>query len=579
MSDQNTSSRTSDESDEINNQVNKLIKKNLNKSMDKYTVLHELKSKNIDEKTIDEIMDKYAKKMNKIKRFAEKFRDRLITKYGSLSHKEYIQKISKYKIKYNLDDSEVQSIMNLLFSSKNTFSNNESQDLDLNYNQMSKALGFIPASYNLGGQLHVRKEELEQLDTILAMDAISKDLHYQVVIQSHMYESCKMVTAGGISRHKMNLYSFIHPVVAALFIPKFKLLDEHMLFASISKIVAQKENGNGIQTQPEYELYWDIATDPAETTCTKKNGPFTDLVNRCTVQHKLWAAVLNLRQGNYYTDDLSSFIMAVDRCNSNIFDAADLTYVKDEGTILRKLLAAFSLRPTTVETRPVYGVSPITSHISSISTSHITKLPLITLRIPADSTTTTPIELKDALTQEQMYIHHKQLSVKKQTVLHSTELLIFYVHRRSQMINHNRLYASYAASTLPIVTSAYDKLSTVQLTFNDEIHISLDYQYEFISAVIVETTSIATSIAACTPTIANDIIYGSSTIIFNKKTPGIITTSTPTPAPTGDDNYYKYKPLVNHTKSTITAVENIARDEAKDEMRQRGTIFIYRLKL
>ena len=39
------------------------------------------------------------------------------------------------------------------------------------------------------------------------------------------------------------------------------------------------------------------------------------------------------------------------------FDAADLAYVKDEGTILRKLFAAFSLRPTIVQTVPYYGIT------------------------------------------------------------------------------------------------------------------------------------------------------------------------------------------------------------------------------
>ena len=95
MSDQNTSSRTSDESDKINNQVNKLIKKNLKKTMDKYSVLQELKSKNIDEDAIDEIMEKYATKLKKIKKFAEKFKERLFTKHRDLSHKEYIVKISQ----------------------------------------------------------------------------------------------------------------------------------------------------------------------------------------------------------------------------------------------------------------------------------------------------------------------------------------------------------------------------------------------------------------------------------------------------------------------------------------------------
>src|SRR6185312_16328007 len=113
-----------------------------------------------------------------------------------------------------------------------------------------------------------------------------------------------------------------------------------------------------------------------------KVRPFNDLLNRCNVQTKLWEAVLNLRQGKYYTNDLSSFILAIDNCRNSVFDAADLAYVKDEGTIMRKLMSAFSIRPTIVSTAPLYGISSATSNIASLAATHITTISMITMRIP-----------------------------------------------------------------------------------------------------------------------------------------------------------------------------------------------------
>ncbi|MFN9954714.1 MAG: hypothetical protein ACK55I_16585, partial [bacterium] len=43
---------------------------------------------------------------------------------------------------------------------------------------------FVPASFNLGGKLHVKKEELAQLQMILTIAAATKELHNQVTLQS-----------------------------------------------------------------------------------------------------------------------------------------------------------------------------------------------------------------------------------------------------------------------------------------------------------------------------------------------------------------------------------------------------------
>ena len=159
--------------------------------------------------------------------------------------------------------------------------------------------------------------------------------------------------------------------------------------------------------------------------------------------------------------------MAIDNCRASVFDAADLAYVKDEGTIMRKLLAAFSIRPTIVLTMPVYGITPLTSHISSVSSSHITTLPMITMRIPMTlGHEPEQIHLNNALSQEQLYIHHRQLTVKQQQILYSREILVFYVHRRYQTINTQRLTNPYSMTTLPFTMNQFEKLQQVEVGIN-----------------------------------------------------------------------------------------------------------------
>ena len=582
MSNSNTSfNKTSNRGDDIDKEVNSLMKKNANKDRATYSILEELKTKYKDEEIVDSIMRKYNEKMKRVRKLAEKIKERLVAKYPNLSMKEYIEKIADYKRKYNFDDSEMQSIVNLIFLAKSNFSNPEV--FDVNYNEMSKALGFVPASYNLGGKLHVKKDELEHLQMILTIASATKELHDQVTLQSLIYSDCDAVAIqeNGFDKSKINIFSFIHPVVAALFIPKFQLLDQHMLLASIAKIVAYKSNGQELQTQPEYELYWDIATDPAETACVNKTKPFTDLVNRCNVQTKLWEAVLNLRQGKYYTNDLSSFIMAIDNCRASVFDAADLAYVKDEGTIMRKLLAAFSIRPTIVITMPVYGITPLTSHISAVHTSQITTLPMITMRIPMTlAKDDEPISLTKALSQEQLYIHHRQLTVKQQQILYSRELLVFYVHRRFQTFNTARLTNPYTITYLPMTMGQFERLHdrtvTVQL---DDLEIPRDsvsgnppQTFKLQSVVAVEVREIKRDCKPENPECnevgknKNEIIVSCSAYIRNTKSQD------------PENNFgWKYNPLnLSSAGDRVQAISNNDKNGFMQEIQRTGTLFIYK---
>lgn len=568
MSNPNTSlNKSSNRSDDIDKEVHLLMKKNTDKQKSTYSILEELKSKYKDEEIVDSIMRKYNDKMKRVRKLAEKIKERLVAKYPNLSMKEYIEKITEYKKKYNFDDSEMQSIINLIFLNKSTISNTEA--LDVNYNEMSKALGFVPASFNLGGKLHVKKEELDQLQMILTIASATKELHNQVTLQSLIYEDCSPVSyQQDFEKNKINIFSFVHPVVAALFIPKIELLDQHMILASIAEIVALKANGQELQTQPEYELYWDIATDPAESACVNKTKPFTDLVNRCNVQTKLWEAVLNLRQGKYYTNDLNSFIMAIDNCRASVFDAADLAYVKDEGTIMRKLLAAFSIRPTIVLTMPVYGITPLTSHISSVTSSHITTLPMITMRIPMTlGNEGESISLSSALSQEQLYIHHRQLTVKQQQILYSREILVFYVHRRYQSINTSRLTNPYNVTALPITMSSFEKLQKVAIDIEpDNLQIGGSgggQLFNLKSVVMVETKPVVSSGDGNGP----EIIISCSALIRMYS----------------DDEVTrygcKYNPLKLDTDGkTVQAMEPCSFQTFMKESRTKGTLFIFTTK-
>ena len=87
-------------------------------------------------------MSKYNEKLERVKKLSRKIKERLVQKHPNLSTKEYIKKIEGYKEKYKFNDSEISAIINMIFMDKKNI-DYEVND-NMNYNEMSKALGFVP---------------------------------------------------------------------------------------------------------------------------------------------------------------------------------------------------------------------------------------------------------------------------------------------------------------------------------------------------------------------------------------------------------------------------------------------------
>ena len=570
MSNSNTSNNSSKRSDDINKKVKFLIKKYSNQQDSNYEILSKLQKEYKDNEIIDAIMKKFTSEMKRIRKLSQKIQSRLFSKYPNLESKEYIEKIKGYQKKYGFDDSETQSIINQVFLNSNKFSNPEI--FENNYNKMSKALGFMPASHNFSEKIYCGEDEREYLQVILTYANLYKELHNQVTLQSLIYSDKIEQTniARVFDRQKINIFSFIHPVIAALFIPKFNLLDQHMLLASIAEIVHHKYNNRGLTTQPEYELYVQIATDPTETATVHKEPPFLDLMNRCNVQIKLWEAVLQLRQGKYYTTDMTSFIMAIDQCKNSVFDAADLAYVKDEGTILRKLLSVFSIRPIIVITSPIPQMTvPYVNHLTSVTQSHLTRLSMITIRIPQIETME-KFDLRSSLNQRQIYIHHKKLTLKNQEILLSRELLIFYVHRRYKTLNYNKLTHPFQFTNLPMTINQFEKLNKIRIEVPHTLEIgSLDNKQKFSirSAVAIETQDITHRDVDCDVDNNLKIITSCSAIVVHNG-PGLVT-SLPIHA-------WIYNPLEISSEKDVHPIQGLTQQDFCKKLEENGTIFIYK---
>ncbi|ARF09318.1 P4B major core protein [Catovirus CTV1] len=462
-------------------EVGKLIRENADDSQ----VLRKIREKYADKDTVDKIYSEYEKRMNHIKRKAQKFAQLVLTRYNHLGTQRVIEKAKKLKKKYEFTDDEFHAFVNIALSDRNIAGVNV---YNVPNTPMSKTLGYTPDS-NVG-KLSYKADDGKYLQEILALHQSSLALHSQVVAQSLVYrDMAPEALTGKFDRSKMNAYNYIHPVIVALFLPRIKYIDEHMLIGSISNVVAQRQRGEPIKIQPDWELFYDIITDPNEIACASfRDSPMQDLLHRTKLQVELWKAVRDLRNGRYYPNDAdaASFMAALEQCKNSIFDAPDMTFVKDEGTILRKLMGAFSLRPTIVSITPFGGTMTVNYPMSAHALTQVTSIPIVNFRLPLDLRgTNLSVNLQESLAQPDMYVENKMIVAKMKNIIYSRDLIVFYVNRRYQNINFARLVAPHNFTMLPTTLSGFETINEVQVNYPSSLNVG-DESFTLRSVVMVE---------------------------------------------------------------------------------------------
>ncbi|QKF93875.1 major core protein 4b [Fadolivirus algeromassiliense] len=529
---------------------------------------------------VEKVMDAYKDKLQYIFKKAKKFKQVLYDRYAGLNLPvgELMRKAKKYQRKYKLSEAEFDMFQILVLTDKSS-----KYMASVPTTKIAKTLGY-DSLLAASSKLNVKPDEQSMVEEIVNKYGETKPLHAQVLLQSLTYEDCApSALMGKFDASKHNAFAHIHPIVAALFLPKIDLLEQNMIMANIGYIVQRKATEQQIATWPDFCLYWNMVTDPNDTACNITN-PVVDLKNRFILQTQLWDAVLNLRQGRYYyqeTSGLVRFMTALENCRNVIHDAPDLTYVKDEGTILRRLLSAFSLYPTYVSVNRLWGLLVGTqlgqpsSPYDATGYGAITRVPMITLRLPLNITgMSAPVSLRDSLSQAQWFVENKVIVPKSVSIIHSTGVLFFYVGRRFQTLNIARLANPFNFTNLPMTVTGWESLNTHPVDVPRDMTFMNDY-YELRSVVLVEKTS----------AYGRDLIVGSSTMVITPRTTtsvddvcfhydpqrsayGILDQTA-----TGGPKYERDDPvrvIPSHASFAATGIESF-----DERARTRGTIFMY----
>lgn len=457
--------------------------------------------------TVAKIIKTCLKKNRKIHKIAEKVAMKIKTKYelrGKPMHEIY-ERMLKYKkdnkwsdLQYSLFMKELSRLLSGLPSNKNA----EMHHGDILAFSRSRIASTLGKPEFKQGKLEIKDSEQGILNEILSLhDANALEYNTNMMLNL-THTDCSIVSmSGAFNRQKHNPANHIHPVIAALFLPKFELLEYHMLYADIGRIIKCFHEGSQIMTEPDYLLYMDLISDPNDVVCDH-NSAIADLRNRYKVQLKLRTTVKNLRQGLYYEDaPVSEFMTALNQCRNNLYDSGEIAYQQDEGSILRRLMSVFSLRPVTFATTPLtgmtsyFGASYMNGNIGMYNQQPISTfvaVPFVTVQLPPKDSTDALVakDLKSCLDQTLWLNNGKNNMIPCQKTFHdSKELLIFYVNRRIQHVNAKTKLNPFCFNKLPLTMNTFSKVNNTPLDIESAIELQNEV-YQLRSVVAVTDTSI-----------------------------------------------------------------------------------------
>jgi hypothetical protein len=475
----------------VDNEVRKLIKENPNHISQ--TAMYKLRERYGDQELLDQIQDSFMERTRDVKRRAKKFARMINERYSNSNYPLHIllKKALKYKKKYNLSDPEFEEFRRVYEQSLTGVEEAQHVNVTVPFTSMSRALG--QGMVDVDDGMKFDDKDYDSVQKLIRLYNETRSTHAQVVLQSMIYRDCAPeAITGTFNAERHNPHCSIHPVVAALFLPKINLFDTHMLQGNIAYIVKQRYSKQPILTSTDYDLFYDMISDPTDVVCSAES-PVKDLLNRAQLQSNLWNSVVSLRNGRYYDCNHTNFMLAIDNCRRNTIDNHDLVMEGSEGEVMQRLFSAFSLRPTIVATSPLQNVMANNQVMGNqVIMPKVTSIPMVTLRLPTmnNGLSSGELDLQDALIMSQWYVEDGNVVPKNQQIIYSREVLVFYVPRRAHTLNIGKLIRPQYFHRLPRTVAGFDRLNPTPVKFPPTIVLpNQSNNYDLKSVVCVEVNS------------------------------------------------------------------------------------------
>lgn len=592
----NTDSETNKSSSNVVEQeVKKLIKQNPHNIST--SAMYKLREKYSDKDLLDAIQDGFIERTREIRKKGKKFAKMVREKYSTnIPLHMLLKKAYKFKNKYNLSDAEFSEFKRVYEQTLDGTTRPTHYNVTTPFTNMSRVLGQGIIEADDG--LKFDDKDYDAIQQILKIENECRSSHNQVILQSMEYKDMALqALTGEYDYRRNNPHCHVHPVVAAMFLPKINIFEEQMIYANIAYIVRQKYRKQQIMTSNDYELFYNIIRDPTDVMCSSESA-VKDLLKRSQLQCQLWMSISTLRNGRYYDCGVNELTAKIDACRRNYEENPDLVYDSDEGSYLTKIFGAFSLRPTVISQSPLMQVQALGSGITTgLQTPYVPKVytqPFITIRLPPQSnlnTTTlvqSTIDLQSYISAHPQFIMEDgQLVQKSNEVIYTNGVLVYYVPRRSNLMNIGKLVNPMEFNRLPRIVHGFDRLNETDIIVPKEIIIGGQQSLLLKSAVLCDVAEDPD----LTVIDNNKLIIGTYAILYNDqgvpyeynpKKSAIHYDKLNVSRSTDYDTHLVTSPT-NETSKTqywnytqpVSCIKGME-DRIEERLNKRGTIFIYK---
>jgi hypothetical protein len=564
---------------------------------------------------VERMKEKFSEQLSMVKQKAKSFASRLGERIGSSSYTdsqvfEYLQsQFQKQDVPSSLQAAiyrEVESLLHDKFPARSEYFRVRPR----RSTKIGKKFGYVTPD-TVGRMTIGSDKEKEIAKTIVELDTMNKALHAHIIDQTIKYKDCDITAIKGkYEQHSHNPYTHVNPVVAALYLPKITYLEENTLFASISGIVKSRLMNEPISTRPDYELFYNMVTDSREAACDQQS-PLNDLHIRSRIQVALWNSVINLRNGKYYAETSEQLLQHLDMCRYYMYDAPDLARTGDEGDIVRRLFATFSMRPIKVKTLPVFSNPSMMNSFTPYANMDmfngtLDTLPMVNIRlglyVNSGSTTTTTAgtpapsptapKIKDVLSSQELFFDgQSDVIVPKITkVMDANEIMVVYVHRRQLSVPTPK-NEPFSFRSLPLTTKDYFTLNSRPVDYGANVtgtggpHEDLELEgldgaekpkFTLRSVVLVKTATYPDPTSA-TPS-NKLILQGSEAVIFPQTSaaaPAFLGLSAAEHIVYDPSSVQKEYPSDEFSDPIVFGKYSVGSFSIKEEIERRGVLFVY----
>ncbi|AYV79286.1 MAG: putative core protein [Faunusvirus sp.] len=461
----------------------------------------DMSEKHKDREFVDEVISLLATKKEKIRRKAEKFFLAIRTKYGyDYPFHDLLNKAIKHRKDLDLNEDEFTEFKRIyeMYLTGQKIPRSEGIEAYKPKNNMSRILGTAdPAeAQKTYAGLNLKDDERDTAQEIIKIYNNTKNLWAQVFQQTITYRDIDPESyMGGFDPVKDNISTYIHPVIAAMFMPKIGIFERRMLYANLAGIIKARFNKEPLANDADLQMVDALAADNMDVVCDRAS-PIRDYKNRCVLQEALWKNVLSFRNGSYYSPVAAELQAAVDTCKLFNHDSPQTLFGGDECTIIKRLLNSFCIRPTVAITQTMYEERVFTGvRIPNATPQRPEQLSMIEVPIPPpaehDPTGYYHMSLQTVLADGIKLIEDKyHMALPKTTkIIDSQGVVIFHVNRRYNQVSYGNYIKpmQYNFLRLPPTIAGFEKVNDNPVDFENQITIGTkQFNLRSVVAVIVE---------------------------------------------------------------------------------------------